>query len=134
MEKLAIVKLTNLINAAFQLRYVPRLWKVAEVLMIAKPGKPPQEATSYRPISLLPVISKPFEKLLIKRINPIIETRNLIPAHQFGFREKHGTIDQVHRITNIIEEALEKKRVCSTVRKTNLQTYTIIAKTILLNT
>ena len=67
---------------------------------------------SYRPISLLPVISKLFEKLLIKRINPIIETRNLIPAHQFGFREKHGTID--HRITNIIEKALEKKRVCST--------------------
>ena len=87
----------------------------SEVLMIAKPGKPPHEASSYRPISLLPVISKLFEKLLIKRINPIIETRNLIPAHQFGFREKHGTIDQVHRITNIIEEALEKKRVCSTV-------------------
>ena len=86
-----------------------------EVLMIAKPGKPPHEASSYRPISLLPVISKLFGKLLIKRINPIIETSNRIPAHQFGFREKHGTIDQLHRITNIIEKALEKKRIPSTV-------------------
>jgi predicted NUDIX family NTP pyrophosphohydrolase len=54
----AIVKITNLINAAFRLKYVPRLWKVAEVIMIPKPGKPPHEAASYRPNSLLPVMSK----------------------------------------------------------------------------
>ena len=60
-------------------------------------------------------IFKLFEKLHIKRINPIIETRNLIPVYQFGFRKKHGTIDQVHRITNIIGKALNKKRVCSIV-------------------
>ena len=103
LPKKTITNLTNLINVAFQLKYIPRLWKVAEGLMIAKHGKLPHEASSYRPISLLPVISKLFEKLLIKGINPIIETRNQIPAHQFAFREKHGTIDQVHRITNIIE-------------------------------
>ena len=40
-------------------------------------------------------------------MNSIIERRELIQAHQFGFREKHATIDQVHRITNIIEEVLE---------------------------
>ena len=32
----------------------------------------------------------------------------MIPSHQFGFRNKHSTINQVHRITNIIE-------VCSTI-------------------
>jgi len=53
----SLVKLTNLINASFRLKYVPQLWKVAEVVMIPKPGKPPHEATSYRPISLLPIIS-----------------------------------------------------------------------------
>jgi hypothetical protein len=40
----AIVKITNLINAAFRLKYVPRLWKVAEVIMIPKQEKPPHEA------------------------------------------------------------------------------------------
>ena len=81
--------------------------------MIPKPGKPPHEAASYRPISLLPVMSKLFEKLLIKRLKPIIERKNLIRNHQFGFQSKHSTIDQVHRITNIIEQALEEKKVCS---------------------
>lgn len=111
----AIVKLTTLINASFRLKYVPDLWKVSEVIMIPKPGKPLHEAGSYRPISLLPVLSKLFEKLLLKRLKPILENKNLIPEHQFGFREKHSTIEQVHRITNIIEKALEEKKVCSTV-------------------
>jgi hypothetical protein len=39
--------------------------------MIMKPGKPATEATAYRPISLLPVPSKLFEKLLLKRLKPI---------------------------------------------------------------
>lgn len=110
-----MIKLTNLINASFRLRYVPQLWKVAEIIMIPKPGKPPHEATSYRPISLLPVIAKLYEKILLKRLNPIIESKSVIPNHQFGFRSKHSTIDQVHRITNVIEKALEEKKVCSAI-------------------
>lgn len=115
LPKKALIKLTTLINAALRLKYVPDSWKIAEVIMIAKPGKPPHEASSYRPISLLPIMSKLFEKLFLKRLKPVIERLNLIPGHQFGFREKHSTIDQVHRITNMIEKSLEDKKVCSTV-------------------
>lgn len=111
----AIVKLSHLINASFRLQYVPQLWKIAEVIMIPKPGKSPHEVTSYRPISLLPVLSKLFEKILVRRLNPIIEHRNLIPNHQFGFRNKHSTIDQIHRITDVIEKALEEREVCSVI-------------------
>lgn len=110
LPRKGIVKLTNLINASFRLKYVPRQWKVTEIIMIPKAGKPPNEISSYRPISLLPVISKLFEKLYIKRLKPIIEQKKLIPDHQFGFREHHSTLEQVHRLTNIIETTLEKKR------------------------
>jgi len=79
-----MVKLTNLINASFLLKYVPQLWKVAEVVMISKPGKPPHEATSYRPISLLPSISKLFEKLLLKRLKPIVEEKILFQIISLG--------------------------------------------------
>lgn len=115
LPRKAVVKLTNIINAAFRLKSVPNLWKIAEVIMIPKPGKPPHETTSYRPISLLPIMSKLFEKLLLKRLKPIIERKNLIPDHQFGFRNNHSTIDQVHRITNTIEKTLEEKKVCSSI-------------------
>jgi uncharacterized FlaG/YvyC family protein len=83
----AVVKLTHLYNAAFRLKYVPSYWKAAEVIMLLKPGKPATEVTSYRPISLLPVLSKLFEKLLLKRLKPIIDEKQIIPNHQFGFRD-----------------------------------------------
>ena len=74
-----------------------------------------RKTTALGCIVLLPVMSKLFEKLLIKRLNPIIERKNLMPNHQFGFRSKHSTIDQVHRITNVIEQTLEEKKVCSAI-------------------
>lgn len=115
LPKKGMKKMAQIINAAFRLRYVPSMWKVAEVIMVPKPGKLPSEVTSYRPISLLPILSKLFEKILLKRLHPILEEKTLIPNHQFGFRNKYSTIDQVHRITNIIEKALEEKQICSTI-------------------
>ena len=77
--------------------------------MIQKPGKNANEVKSYRPISLLPVMGKLFEKLFSRRLKEVIAIKQLVPSHQFGFREKHSTIDQVHRIVHTIEETLEKK-------------------------
>jgi len=68
----------------------------AQVIMLFKPGKPLEDVTSYRPILLFPSLSKHVEKLLLKRLKPIIEDTNLISEHQFGFRNKHSKIDQVH--------------------------------------
>jgi retron-type reverse transcriptase len=73
-----------------------------------KPGKPPKELTPYRPISLLPIVSKVFEKLL-----PIVEINRLIPNHQFGLRQGHSTIEQTHQAIRKINEALESKQHCS---------------------
>ena len=111
----AIYQLSKIFNACIKLKYFPTLWKVAEVIMIAKPGKPPNEISSYRPISLLPILSKLLEKLFLNRLKPIIARDNLIPSHQFGFREHHSTVDQIHRITDTIEKALESKKVCSAI-------------------
>lgn len=41
-----------------------------------------------------------------------VESKSLTPSHQFGFRDKHSTIDQVYRITNAIEKAYEEEKVC----------------------
>jgi len=83
--------------------------------MIPKPGKPPHEPTSYRPISLLPITSKLFERLFLKRISKEHDLSTLLPSHQFGFRERHSTIHQVHRIVNEIVTSLEEKKYCNTV-------------------
>lgn len=106
-------KLTQIINSSFKIGYVPSLWKVSEIMMIPKPGKPTSDIKSYRPISILPILSKVYEKILLRRMNAIVVTQNILPNHQFGFRSQHSTIDQVHRICDVIEKALEERKVCS---------------------
>jgi hypothetical protein len=110
------LKITHIINAAFRMRYIPRIWKMAEVLMISKPGKPPNKVDSYRPISLLPIMSKLIEKLLLIRLKSVIAKKNLIPDHQIGLRNQHSTLEQVHRIIEAIEQAIEEKKdMCSSI-------------------
>jgi hypothetical protein len=115
LPRQAIVKLTHLYNAALRLKYIPSQWKAAEVIMVPKPGKHVNEVSSYRPISLRPIMSKLFEKLVLKRLTPILNANHIIPQHHFGFRHQNSTLDQVHRITAIIEQALEEKQVCATI-------------------
>lgn len=46
---------------------------------------------------------------------PVLETHNIIPEYQFGFRHKHGTPEQCHRIISYIRDSLENKKYCSGV-------------------
>lgn len=96
-----------------RLPYFPTIWKLAVVIIIPKVGKPKNLATSYRPISLLPTLGKLFEKLILLRIRPILREHQIIPTTQFGFRLGHSTIHQVHRLTDTIASALERKQFCA---------------------
>jgi len=58
--------LLHIFNAITRLDYWPAPLKHAKITMLPKPGKIPTDVASYRPISLLPVISKILEKLLLK--------------------------------------------------------------------
>ena len=82
--------------------------------MIPKPGKDPTDVASYRPIRLLPLLSKILEKLLLKRIYDT-NLQNWVPSHQFGFRKAHSTVQQCHRITDMIIKTFEKHKYCSAV-------------------
>jgi exonuclease III len=105
--------ITQIFNAILRTGYFPDQWKVAQVILILKPGKPPEDPKSYRPISLLPVLSKVFEKLLLARLRPHLDENKLIPDHQFGFRQHHATIQQIHRVSKKIRQDLEDYKYCS---------------------
>ena len=83
--------------------------------MIAKPGKDLTLPSSYRPISLLPCLSKLFEIVLQSKIKCFLNSANAIPNHHFGFREKYGTVEQVDRVTSEIRKCFEQKKYCSAV-------------------
>ncbi|CAH2106911.1 unnamed protein product [Euphydryas editha] len=111
----AVIYLTTLFNCINRRGYFPALWKVSQVIMIHKPGKPPHEVTSYRPISLLPVLSKLLEKILLRRLSLAMHENYVTPNHQFCFRPEHATKEQIHRVCKCISNSLEQKEYCSSV-------------------
>ena len=62
-----LLNLMYILNAILRLEYWPKALKLVQIIMIRKPGKNPMDVSSYRPNSLLPLISKFVEKLIIKR-------------------------------------------------------------------
>ena len=111
----ALRLMTIIFNSVLRLQYFPTQWKIAQIIPIHKPGKDPGLVNSYRPISLLPIMSKICEKLLLERLLPEILKAKIIPEHQFGFRNQHTTIEQVNRVTRKIRNDLEEKRYVSAV-------------------
>ena len=95
IEKIIIL---CIFNAILCLEYYPSAWKVGLVKMILNTEKNPSKVESYRPISLLPTMSKLFEKLLINKLTPILDRNNCIPNRQFDFRRQYSTIEQTHRL------------------------------------
>ncbi|GFU84097.1 putative RNA-directed DNA polymerase from transposon BS [Trichonephila clavipes] len=86
------------------LRYFPMSWKTAVVIPILKPGKNSALAESYRPISLLPVLSKLAEKVILARLNDHLERENILIPEQHGFRPRLSTSHQLLRVVEFIKE------------------------------
>jgi len=115
LPKKAVTLLTILYSSILRLSYYPLLWKFAQIIMVPKPRKPVDDITSYRPISLLPIPSKVFEKLLLKRLRSDVDLSTLLPDYQFGFRAGHSTMHQTHRVVHEIAKGLEGQQLCTAV-------------------
>ena len=70
--------------------YFPEELKIAKVVPIFKSGDP-KIFNNYRPISVLPVMSKILEKLMFNRVIDFFNAKNLMYSLQFGFRKFHNT-------------------------------------------
>ncbi|XP_063891880.1 uncharacterized protein LOC135117215 [Helicoverpa armigera] len=67
---------------------------------------------NYRPISVLPALSKILEKILNKSLRSFLEKHRLISNNQFGFRPGVSTEDAVLELTQLVAENLDKKNKC----------------------
>ena len=83
--------LTFLFNTSIQTSQFPKVWKVARVTPIFKGGEK-TDKSNYRPISVLPVISRLFEKLIFDQLYQYLNEKDLISHNQSGFRRLHSTL------------------------------------------
>ena len=102
--------LVLLVNQSFQSGVFPDKLKIAKVISIFKKGNP-ELPSNYRPISLLPIFSKIFEKLMYKRFYRFLEIHKVLYSLQFGFQENHSIDHALVSLTEAVRNALDNKRL-----------------------
>ena len=84
----------------------PTKWKRANVQPVHKKNSR-QTKSNYRPISLLPICSKIFEKIIFDNMYAFLTENSLLSKHQSGFRPGDSTINQLLSLTTEIFNAFE---------------------------
>ena len=87
----------------------PDIWKLANVTPIFKKSDK-QLIKNYRPISLLPICGKMFEKIISNNLYSYLNGNNLITKNQSGFRPGDSTTNQLLYLVNEIHQAFENPK------------------------
>ena len=100
--------LKHIFNQAITLSLFPDDWKTARVIPLYKNGQR-NVAENYRPISVLPAISKIMEKILYDQLYCYLSKFRLLSDGQFGFPKFHATATALLDCTNDGYVNLDKK-------------------------
>uniref|UniRef100_A0A8C7DT40 Reverse transcriptase domain-containing protein n=1 Tax=Oncorhynchus kisutch TaxID=8019 RepID=A0A8C7DT40_ONCKI len=106
--------ITSLFNLSFVSSEIPKDWKAAAVIPLFKGGDT-LDPNCYRPISILPCLSKVFESQVNKQITDHFESHHTFSAMQSGFRAGHGCTSATLKVLNDILTAIDKKHYCAAV-------------------
>jgi hypothetical protein len=91
--------LTNIFNKSIEKGVFPDDLKIACISPIHK-GDSKLECCNYRPISIISVVAKVFEKLISRQLNGYLESNHLLSDSQAGFRKKSSTTTSLLNNTN----------------------------------
>lgn len=107
VEQFIVEPLAHIFNLSFLTGIVPNQTKIANVVPIFKGGNK-QIFSNYRPVSILPVLSKLLEKLMYTRILNYLNSNSILYNYQFGFRQNHSTYMALIILYEKIVEALDR--------------------------
>src|SRR6218665_3209204 len=100
--------IARLFNSSLNSSTIPEQWRVARIRPLAK-NKPPKGPSDYRPISVVPVLSRVLERLVVDRfIYPAMfePPMNLLILDQFAFRPSGSTtaalVDLLQKTSNLL--------------------------------
>ena len=104
-----IVPLGIIFNNILSTAIYPDMWKLANVTPIFKKGDK-QLIKNYRPISLLPICGKMFEKIIFNHLYNHLTTHHLITKNRSGFRPGDSTTNQLIDLVNEIHHAFDNTK------------------------
>ena len=102
--------LTHIINTGIAENTFHQQWKIGKVTPIPKT----EQSTTpdqFRPVTVLPILSKIFERLMAKQIVDYIDQHQIYKQTQSGFRKRHSTETLLMKIRDDIVGAMNKGEV-----------------------
>ena len=102
--------ITLIINQSLSTGIFPDKLKLAKVVPVFKKDNPHMTG-NYRPISLLPAISKVFEKIAFEQLYGYFTKNNLLYKSQYGFRKGHSCELAAMEVTDKIFKYLDNKKL-----------------------
>ncbi len=103
------VPVSILVNMSISQGIVPDNMKIAKVIPVFK-AQDRSELSNYRPISLLPCVSKLVERVMHKRLYSFLSANGILYQSQYGFRPNHSTTDAVTEFVQYAINTIKKKR------------------------
>lgn len=108
MSDYIISPLCHIINSFISEGTFPTEWKIARISPLLK-VKSPSEAVDYRPISVLPILSKVYERVILHQLLEYIKT--LYKNTQHGFRKSRSTVTCLLKLRDDILKAMSRGEV-----------------------
>ena len=124
--------LTYFFNSCMLSGTFPDELKIARVIPLFKSGDV-NLMSNYRPISILPTLSKIFEKLIHVRIYQFLDDNRVLYRYQFGFRKAHSTVHPVQTAIHSVTKALDASYQCKGIFIDFSKAFDIIQHNILLD-
>ena len=99
--------LRDIINLSFEKGRFPLCWKCAKVTALFKQGDK-TDKDNYRPISILPTVSKVIERAVHSQLYGYLDSNNLLAVNQFGFRRARSTALALTKFTDEVLSNMDK--------------------------
>ena len=104
----------HIINVIIETSTYPSVWKTAIVRPIPK-VRNPSRISDLRPISILPVMSKIFEKIVASRLREHLRRHDILPESQSGFRPGYSCTSALLHVTDDILRAADDGKITALV-------------------
>ena len=99
-----------LLNNSLCAGVFPECFKTAKIIPIFKSGDSNYTA-NYRPISILPFLSKMFEKLTSAKLDSYLKLNNILCTNQFGFRKNSNRSNAIIEFLDYVYSSLDNKHI-----------------------
>ena len=132
IQHLICKPLSFIINKSVKKGIFPEKLKVAKVTPVFKSGDK-LDIANYRPISVLPLFDKIFEKAINTRLKNFLFKNKILTIEQFGFQKGKSTADAVLNLTNQVYSSLKNNEICCTILLDLAKAFDTVDHSILLN-